>query len=85
MHFRIFDFVRWWREVGLEKKVKKARNQPLKWHAWSMGILQDPTLSEQRLDLTKAISLVYIVNDIFDVYGELEELTIFTQVVERYI
>lgn len=49
-----------------------------------MGILQDPTLSEQRLDLTKAISLVYIIDDIFDVYGELEELTIFTQVVERY-
>lgn len=50
-----------------------------------MEILQDPTLTEQRLDLTKPISLVYVIDDIFDVYGELEELIIFTQVVERYI
>lgn len=47
------------------------------------GILQEPCFSEQRLDLTKPISLVYIIDDIFDVYGELDELTIFTQVVER--
>ncbi|CAF2040179.1 unnamed protein product [Brassica napus] len=46
------------------------------------GILQEPCFSEQRLDLTKPISLVYIIDDIFDVYGELDELTIFTQVVE---
>jgi len=65
--------------------VEKARSQPLKWHTWSMKILQDPTLTEQRLDLTKPISLVYVIDDIFDVYGELEELTIFTRVVERYI
>ncbi|KAG7587996.1 Isoprenoid synthase domain superfamily [Arabidopsis suecica] len=78
---RIF---KWWRELNLEKELKKARNQPLKWHTWSMEILQDPTLTEQRLDLTKPISLVYVIDDIFDVYGELEELIIFTQVVERW-
>ncbi|VYS49681.1 unnamed protein product [Arabidopsis thaliana] len=75
---------RWWTELGLEKDVEKARSQPLKWHTWSMKILQDPTLTEQRLDLTKPISLVYVIDDIFDVYGELEELTIFTRVVERW-
>ncbi|KAJ0261604.1 Terpene synthase [Hirschfeldia incana] len=75
---------RWWRELGLYKELRKARNQPLKWHTWSLEILQDPCFSEQRLDLTKPISLVYIIDDIFDVYGELEELTIFTQVVERW-
>lgn len=64
--------------------MEKARSQPLKWHTWSMKILQDPTLTEQRLDLTKPISLVYVIDDIFDVYGELEELTIFTRVVERW-
>ncbi|CAA7029781.1 unnamed protein product [Microthlaspi erraticum] len=80
----ISQALKWWRELGLEKELRKARKQPLKWHKWSMGILQDPTLSKQRLDLTKSISLVYVIDDIFDVYGELEELTIFTQVVERW-
>ncbi|CAA7047427.1 unnamed protein product [Microthlaspi erraticum] len=76
---------KWWRELGLEKELWKARKQPLKWHTWSMAILQDPTLSEQRLDLTKKISLVYVIDDIFDVYGGLEELTVFTRAVERDI
>ncbi|KAJ4872672.1 hypothetical protein Rs2_45661 [Raphanus sativus] len=80
----ISQVFRWWRELGLDKELRKARNQPLKWHTWSLEILQDPCFSEQRLDLTKPISLVYIIDDIFDVYGELEELTIFTQVVERW-
>ncbi|KFK40673.1 hypothetical protein AALP_AA2G026500 [Arabis alpina] len=75
---------KWWTELGLEKELLKARNQPLKWYTWSMEILQDPTLSEQRLDLTKTISLIYVIDDIFDVYGELEELAIFTQVIERW-
>ncbi|CAN6856971.1 unnamed protein product [Brassica oleracea] len=74
---------KWWRELGLDKELRKERNQPLKWHTWSLEILQEPCFSEQRLDLTKPISLVYIIDDIFDVYGELDELTIFTQVVER--
>ncbi|OMO98840.1 hypothetical protein COLO4_13672 [Corchorus olitorius] len=33
---------------------------------WAMAILTDPSLSEQRLELTKPISLVYIIDDIFD-------------------
>lgn len=52
---------------------------------WSMAVLTDPRLSEQRLELTKPISLVYIIDDVFDVYGTIEELTLFTEAVNRYI
>ncbi|XP_010547053.1 PREDICTED: S-(+)-linalool synthase, chloroplastic-like [Tarenaya hassleriana] len=75
---------KWWRDLGLAKKLRKARDQPLKWCTWSMAILQDRGLSDQRLDLTKPISLIYVIDDIFDVYGGLEELTSFTHVVERW-
>lgn len=51
---------------------------------WSMAVLTDPTLSEQRVELTKPISLVYIIDDIFDVYGTLDELTLFTEAINRY-
>ncbi|XP_010533843.1 PREDICTED: S-(+)-linalool synthase, chloroplastic-like [Tarenaya hassleriana] len=76
--------LKWWRELSLTKELKKARDQPLKWYTWSMAVLQDPGLSEIRLDLVKPISFVYIIDDIFDIYGGIDELTIFTQVMERW-
>ncbi|KAE8673486.1 putative 3S-linalool/(E)-nerolidol /(E,E)-geranyl linalool synthase [Hibiscus syriacus] len=56
----------------------------MKWYIWSMACLTDPTLSEKRIDLTKAISLIYVIDDVFDVYGSLDELTLFVQAVERW-
>ncbi|KAA8515440.1 hypothetical protein F0562_018949 [Nyssa sinensis] len=74
----------WWKELGLAKQLKFARDQPLKWYMWSMVVFTDPSLSEQRIDLTKPISLVYIIDDIFDVYGTLDDLTLFTEAVNRW-
>ncbi|KAK6283657.1 hypothetical protein POUND7_002609 [Theobroma cacao] len=73
----------WWKGLGLTKELELARDQPLKWYIWSMASLTDPSLSEQRIDLTKPISLIYIIDDIFDIYGTLDELTLFTQAVDR--
>lgn len=49
-----------------------------------MAALTDPSLSEQRVELTKRISFVYLIDDIFYVYGTMEELTLFTEVINRY-
>ncbi|XP_010533841.1 PREDICTED: S-(+)-linalool synthase, chloroplastic-like [Tarenaya hassleriana] len=76
--------LKWWRELGLTGEVRKARDQPLKWHAWTVAVNQDPGLSQLRVAMAKVIPLVYILDDIFDVYGGIDELTIFTQVVERW-
>lgn len=80
----ILQISRWWKDLGLSKELKFARNQPLKWHIWSMATLTDPILSEQRIDLTKPISFIYIIDDIFDVHGTLDELILFTQVINRW-
>ncbi|KAJ9690162.1 hypothetical protein PVL29_012688 [Vitis rotundifolia] len=72
-------YFRWWKDLGLAKELKFARNQPLKWHMWPLAVLPDPSLSEQRVKLTKPISLVHIIDDIFYVHGTLDELTLFTE------
>ncbi|RVW86434.1 (3S,6E)-nerolidol synthase 1 [Vitis vinifera] len=51
----------------------------------ALGGPPDPSLSEQRVELTKPISLVYIIDDIFDVHGTLDELTLFTEAVTDYM
>nr|QCQ18308.1 putative sesquiterpene synthase [Cannabis sativa] len=75
---------KWWKELGLAEELKFARDQPLKWYLWTVASLPDPSLSEERIELTKPISLVYIIDDIFDVYGTLDELTLFTDAVNNW-
>ncbi|KAM1959642.1 hypothetical protein FF1_005091 [Malus domestica] len=75
---------KWWKELGLTKELKFVRDQPIKWYTWPMACLADPSLSEERVELTKSISLVYIIDDIFYVQGTLDELILFTAAVERW-
>ncbi|KAI3498879.1 hypothetical protein L1887_34665 [Cichorium endivia] len=75
---------RWWKDLGLAKELKLARNQPLNWYLWPMAGLTGPSLSEERIELTKPIALIFIIDDIFDVYGTLDELTLATEAVKRW-
>ncbi|XP_048438356.1 (3S,6E)-nerolidol synthase 1-like [Pyrus x bretschneideri] len=75
---------KWWKALGLTEELKFVRDQPIKWYTWPMACLADPNLSEERVELTKSISLVYIIDDIFDVHGTLDELILFTAAVERW-
>lgn len=75
---------KWWKDTGLAKELKFARDQPLKWYMWPAAALTDPSLSEERIDLTKIISYIYIIDDIYDVVGTLDELTLFTEAVNRW-
>ncbi|KAH9623277.1 hypothetical protein KSS87_022239 [Heliosperma pusillum] len=75
---------RWWKGLRLTEELKLARNQPAKWHMWSLACLPGADMAEQRVELTKAISFVYIIDDIFDMYGTLDELILFTEAVNRW-
>ncbi|KAM1320183.1 hypothetical protein ACFX14_005245 [Malus domestica] len=75
---------KWWEELGLSKELKFARDQPIKWYNWSMAGLTNPNLSDERIEFTKSVSFIYLIDDIFDVYGTLDDLTLFTEVVNRW-
>ncbi|XP_058072978.1 (3S,6E)-nerolidol synthase 1-like [Magnolia sinica] len=78
------EFSKWWRDLGLAQELSFARDQPMKWYMWPLAILSNPHFSEYRIELTKPISLIYIIDDIFDVYGTLDELAFFTEAVVRW-
>jgi (3S)-linalool synthase len=51
---------------------------------WPKACFTDPSFSEERIELTKVISLIYLVDDIFDVHhGTLGQLTLFTDLATR--
>ncbi|XP_074592122.1 (3S,6E)-nerolidol synthase 1-like [Curcuma longa] len=75
---------RWWKESGLGQELGFARVQPLKWFTWPMTCLPNPKFSKYRIVLSKVIAFVYLLDDIFDVKGSLDELYLFTQAIERW-
>ncbi|KAL0320246.1 UNVERIFIED_CONTAM: putative terpene synthase 13 [Sesamum radiatum] len=80
----ILQISKWWEDLGLGEKLPKARNQAVKWYTWSMASMNDPGLSFQRIELTKPIAFIYLIDDIFDLYGTIPELTLFTQAINRW-
>ena len=68
--------------LGLAQEIPVARDQVLKWYMWLMAVLQGSSFSRYRIEITKIISLVYVVDDIFDLVGTLEELSLFTKAVK---
>ncbi|KAL5702321.1 hypothetical protein ACHQM5_027551 [Ranunculus cassubicifolius] len=78
------QLVKWCRDLGISRKLDFARDQPVKWYMWSMTILADPMYTEERIDLTKCISFIYMMDDIFDVYGTLDELVLFDKAINKW-
>ncbi|MED6165159.1 hypothetical protein PIB30_096896, partial [Stylosanthes scabra] len=75
---------KWWKGQDMGEEAKFAGYEALKWYMWSMTCFTDPSFSQQRIELTKCIALVYVIDDIFDVYGTLDQLTLFTDAVKRW-
>jgi (3S)-linalool synthase len=69
-------------DLGLVQEIPVVRDQVLKWYMWSMTALQGCSFSRYRVEITKIISLVYDVDDIFDLVGTLDELSLFTEAVK---
>ncbi|XP_039166536.1 (E,E)-alpha-farnesene synthase [Eucalyptus grandis] len=49
----------------------------------ALGLSQEPRLSSLRKSLTKVVILILVIDDIYDLYGSLEELECFTSAITR--
>ncbi|KAF9663313.1 hypothetical protein SADUNF_Sadunf17G0027200 [Salix dunnii] len=75
---------RWWRRVGLATKLHFARDRLIESFYWAVGVAFEPQYSDCRKSVAKMFSFVTIIDDIYDVYGTLDELELFTDAVERW-
>ncbi|XP_062011925.1 (-)-germacrene D synthase-like [Rosa rugosa] len=78
------DIARWWKELDFASKLPFARDRVIECYFWILGVYFEPKYYFARRTLTKVIAMTSIIDDIYDVYGTLEELDLFTRAIERW-
>lgn len=84
-HHNFLDFFRWWKELELVGKLGFARDRPSECFLWTVGIFPEAHHSNCRIELTKTICILLVMDDIFDTYGSFDELILFNEAIKRYI
>ncbi|KAG9457119.1 hypothetical protein H6P81_001627 [Aristolochia fimbriata] len=80
----LMEFLRWWKSLGLEE-LNFSKNHRSEWsYMWSLVALPDSQFSKYRVDLSKCIAFAFIIDDIYDIYGDREHLVLFTEAVNRW-
>nr|WKC16863.1 terpene synthase 2 [Freesia hybrid cultivar] len=79
------ELSRWWSNLDLlGDKLGFARDRLVENYLWTVGSAFEPKFWQSREALTKANCLITTIDDIYDVYGTLDELVLFTDVADRW-
>ncbi|KAI5389946.1 Tricyclene synthase tps4 [Lathyrus oleraceus] len=81
----LIEMSRWWKGVGLAPRLSFGRDRLMECFFWAIGMTPlAPELSDFSKSLTKVCSLITLIDDIYDVYGTLDELELFTTAIESW-
>ncbi|KAL4591946.1 hypothetical protein LXL04_004922 [Taraxacum kok-saghyz] len=75
---------RWWTNTKWDKKLSFARDRLVENFLWTVGVGYQPQFSHGRRTLTKVNSIITTIDDIYDVFGTLDELEQFTDATSRW-
>ncbi|CAN0927251.1 Alpha-terpineol synthase, chloroplastic [Linum grandiflorum] len=75
---------RWWKELGLPEKLDFARDRLVESFQWPVGVSPEPEFSYCRKTLCKLASIINVIDDVYDIYGSLDELELFTSAIESW-
>nr|UJH94378.1 germacrene D synthase 2 [Zanthoxylum ailanthoides] len=74
----------WWKDLDFAHKLPFARDRVVECYFWILGVYFEPEYFLARRFLTKVIAMTSVIDDIYDVYGQIEELDLFTSAIERW-
>ncbi|CAN1157430.1 Probable terpene synthase 3 [Linum perenne] len=75
---------KWWIDLDFTRKMPFARDRLVESYLLALGAMWEPKFSMVRYLLTKITKLVSVTDDTYDVYGTIDELELFTSVVDRW-
>jgi len=74
---------RWWKDSG-SPHMTFARHRHVEYYTWASSIAFEPQHSAFRLAFAKASHVVTILDDMYDVFGTVDELELFTAAIKRW-
>ncbi|XXG62969.1 hypothetical protein AAC387_Pa05g1251 [Persea americana] len=75
---------RWWRQLGLVEKLPFFRDRWLECYLFSLSITYEPQYGYGREVLNKVNQMITVLDDMYDVYGTVEELELLTDAIDRW-
>nr|GMC90831.1 (-)-germacrene D synthase-like [Ipomoea batatas] len=78
------SLTRWWKGLDVPNKLSFARDRLVECYFWILGVYFEPKYYLARKFLLKVLSITSIIDDIYDVYGTLDELKRFNDAVHRW-
>ncbi|XP_042446666.1 terpene synthase 10-like [Zingiber officinale] len=78
------DVSRWWTDLGLPQKLPFFRDRLTENYLWTVGWAMEPDCWAFRELQTKTNCFITMIDDVYDVYGTLHELELFTDIMERW-
>ncbi|KAG8370945.1 hypothetical protein BUALT_Bualt13G0036000 [Buddleja alternifolia] len=74
----------WWKSTGLAVKLPFVKDRVVETYVWPLGSIAPREYGYQRIMTAKITCLMSTLDDIFDIYGTLEELQLFVDALQRW-
>ncbi|KAJ4849620.1 hypothetical protein Tsubulata_044566 [Turnera subulata] len=75
----------WWVDLDFATKVPPFfRDRLIECFFWALGTFPEPELSMSRIIISKFGQCFSVIDDMYDVYGRIDELELFTEAIERW-
>nr|Q8H2B4.1 RecName: Full=R-linalool synthase, chloroplastic; Flags: Precursor [Mentha aquatica]AAL99381.1 linalool synthase [Mentha aquatica] len=78
------DLSRWWNDSSLPQKLPFVRDRLVESYYWALGLFEAHKFGYERKTAAKIITLITALDDVYDIYGTLDELQLFTHVIRRW-
>lgn len=81
----LYEITRWWKDLDVRNKLPFTRDRITEIYLiWTLSAYFEPQYSFARRTSCKVSAILSIVDDIYDNYGTLEELELFTEAIQRW-
>ncbi|WCJ32758.1 Terpenoid cyclases/Protein prenyltransferases superfamily protein [Euphorbia peplus] len=74
----------WWKNTNAVESLPFARNRVVEAYIWGVGTIFEPQYSHSRMYICKHVQLETLLDDTYDTYGTMNELNLFTAILERF-
>lgn len=78
------NIYRWWKKFNFKEELPFARDRWVECYFWGLGLYFEPQYTLARTILAKVFSIMIVLDDIYDVYATLEEVTLLTDAIDRW-